>query len=308
MVLDASGLYKTYRKSGRAVTALDGMSLRVERGGVHGLIGPNGAGKSTLLRVILGLVRADRGTCRVLDGAPGQARAMRRTGSMIETPRLYPFLTGAATLRVLARTSGVRLSDPAPLLARVGLSHAADRKVSTYSVGMKQRLGVAAALLGDPDFLILDEPLNGLDPAGIREMRDLIARIAENGATVLLSSHVLGEVERVCDYVTIIKDGRALAEGRVADFLSRARALRIEARPLDRALERAQALAGPGAELRDGALWVSCAREDAPALLAALTGAGVDIFEARWAGGDLETLFFAATENTAGDEAGAPRT
>src|SRR5690606_13388518 len=125
--------------------------------------------------------------------------------------------------RVLARTSGIDLRDPAPALARVGLSDAANRKTATYSVGMKQRLGVAAALLGDPEFLILDEPLNGLDPAGIREMRDLIASLAGDGATVLLSSHVLSEVERVCDRVTIIKDGRAVADGDIAEFLGRSR-------------------------------------------------------------------------------------
>ena len=293
MILDAEDLHKTYRRGGRAVAALAGISLHVEPGGVHGLVGPNGAGKSTLLRTILGLVRADRGLCRVLDALPGDPKAMRRIGSMIETPRLYPFLTGAQTLRVLARTSGLDLKDPAPLLARVGLGDAADRKTSTYSVGMKQRLGVAAALLGQPELLILDEPLNGLDPAGIREMRDLIAGLAAGGATVLLSSHALAEVERVCDRVTIIKAGRAVAEGRIADFLSQSRMLRIEAAPLERAL----AIAGAGAEARDGALYAPCAREDAPRLLAALVNAGVEIFEARWAGQDLESLFFAKTED-----------
>jgi ABC-2 type transport system ATP-binding protein len=296
VIIEAHELHKTYRRGGRAVAALAGMSLGVLEGGVHGLVGPNGAGKSTLLRILLGLVRANRGDCRVLGGPPGNAQAMRDVGSMIETPRLWPFLTGAQTLRVLARTSGLSLPDPEAALARVGLEDAAHRRTATYSVGMKQRLGVATALLGAPRLLILDEPLNGLDPAGIREMRGLIAGLAAEGVTVLLSSHVLSEVERVCDRVTIIKAGRAVAEGRVSDFLSPSRLLRIDAAPLDAALR----VAGPKAEIRDGALWATVAREAAPRLIAALAGAGVQVFEARWTGADLESLFFAATDDESG--------
>lgn len=292
MILDVSDLHKTYRRG--AVTALDGMTMQVRAGGVHGLVGPNGAGKSTLLRIVLGLVRASRGGVRLFGERAGDPRLLRRTGSLIETPRFYPFMTGRQTLRVLARTSGLGDTEIPALLDRVGLTTAADRRTSSYSLGMKQRLGVAAALLGAPELLILDEPLNGLDPAGIREMRALVADLAAEGMTVLMSSHVLSEVERVCDRVTIIHSGRAVAEGAVAELLAQSRALRIDARPLDAALAVARR-AAPDARIADGAVWANVERAAAPALLSALTSDGVELFEARWTGQDLEALFFEAT-------------
>jgi ABC-2 type transport system ATP-binding protein len=292
-VLVAHDLGKIYGRGPGAVKALDGLSLEIPRGGVYGVLGPNGAGKSTFFRVALGLVRATQGGVRLLGATAGRdAHVRRRVGSMIETPRFHPYLTGRETLQFLARASGVRVDDLDARLDRVGLADAAGRKVSGYSVGMKQRLGVAAALLGAPEAVILDEPTSGMDPAGIQEMRALMRTLADrDGVTVLLASHQLAEVQKVCDRVAILDHGRLAAEGRVDALVGGQDRLRLTVSPVEAALE----VAGPRATREGDAVLVALDRSEAPELIRALVARGVDLTEARWVGGDLETVFLRET-------------
>ncbi|HEX9521130.1 MAG TPA: ABC transporter ATP-binding protein [Streptosporangiaceae bacterium] len=194
--------------------AVDRLDLRVSAGQVYGFLGPNGAGKTTTIRMLLGLVAPTGGQIDLLGRQLPDPRVTARTGSMIEEPAFYPWLTGRQNLQVLAATSG---GCPAAEIARVigltDLNDAAARKVRTYSQGMRQRLGIAAAMLGQPPLLIIDEPTNGLDPSGIRDIRELLRRLAADGTTVFLSSHLLAEVEQVCDRAAVIVRGRLIDEG-----------------------------------------------------------------------------------------------
>ncbi|TWD84794.1 ABC-2 type transport system ATP-binding protein [Kribbella amoyensis] len=225
-----TGLTKQYGDT----LAVDGVDLTVRPGEVYGFLGPNGAGKTTTLRILTGLISPTSGTVRVLGGAPGQAQVLARTGSMIESPAFYPYLSGLDNLRLLAEYAAVPRRRIEEVLTLVDLADRAKDRFSTYSLGMKQRLGVAAALLKDPELVILDEPTNGLDPAGMRDMRQLIRELGTEGRTVVLSSHLLGEVQQICDRVGIISAGRMVAEHDVDD-LRNDRELVIQARPLDRA-------------------------------------------------------------------------
>ncbi len=282
-----AGISKRFAGRSGAVQALDALSLLIPRGGVFGLLGPNGAGKSTLLRIIAGLVHQDAGSVELL-GEPASAIARRRLGALIDAPLFYPFLTARELLQVLAHTAHVAI-DPSSLLQRVGLEAAADRRIGGFSMGMKQRLGIAAALLGNPDIVILDEPTNGLDPEGMREMRVLLRDLAErDGITVLLSSHLLDEVERTCDHVAILRRGRLAAQGAVRDLL-RGERLWLDAGPADRVLAR---LGTRGTPHGDGVV-AQIERSEAPALIAALVADGVAIREARWLRPDLEEIFLA---------------
>ncbi|MEU2666969.1 ATP-binding cassette domain-containing protein [Micromonospora sp. NPDC007220] len=222
-VIEIEGLRKTFHsvRQGRRV-AVDGFDLLVEAGQIHGFLGPNGSGKTTTLRALLGLVRADAGRMTVLgvsspDGLPLVAG---RVGAIVESPQFFGNFTGHRTLRLLARAGGVPVARVDEVLEQVGLRDRGDERVKGYSLGMKQRLAVASALLKDPELLILDEPANGLDPAGIREMRDLMRSLAEAGVTVLVSSHILAEIQLICDHVTIISRGRRVAAGRVDEVLA----------------------------------------------------------------------------------------
>jgi ABC-type multidrug transport system ATPase subunit len=207
-VIECQGLTKHYRR----VTALAGLDLTVEAGTVFGFLGPNGAGKTTTLRILLGLVTPTSGRAR-LNGRPVPDPAgLARVGAMIEEPAFYPWLTGRANLAVLAR-SGPAGAGIGRALAQVGLAEVADRKVKGYSQGMRQRLGLAVALMRQPSLLLLDEPANGLDPAGIAEFRALLRSLADGGTTVFLSSHLLAEVEQVCDQVAVIQSGRLVSQG-----------------------------------------------------------------------------------------------
>ncbi|MGC5050511.1 ABC transporter ATP-binding protein [Micromonospora sp. DT48] len=222
-VIEIEGLRKTFHslRRGRRV-AVDGFDLLVEAGQVHGFLGPNGSGKTTTLRALLGLVRADSGSMRVL-GATTPERLPEvagRVGAIVESPQFYGNFTGYRTLRLLALAGGVPVTRVDEVLAQVGLADRGDERVKGYSLGMKQRLAVASALLKRPELLILDEPANGLDPAGIREMRDLVRSLAANGVTVLVSSHILAEIQLICDHVTIISRGRRVTAGPVTEVLA----------------------------------------------------------------------------------------
>jgi ABC-2 type transport system ATP-binding protein len=211
--------------------AVDGVELLVPRGSAFGYLGPNGAGKTTLIRTLLGLTRANAGTMSLL-GKPVPAersRALARVGAIVDEPRFHPHLTGQENLRLLAAARGGDAEQRiAPSLARVGLAERAEDKVATYSMGMRQRLGVAACLLADPDLLMLDEPMNGLDPAGMHEMRAMIASLADEGRTVVLSSHLLDEVERTCDAVAIVDHGRVIRQGPIDELIRGAGAMVVQ--------------------------------------------------------------------------------
>jgi ABC-2 type transport system ATP-binding protein len=288
-VIQVTGLTKTYG----SVRALDGLDLSIPRGGVYGVLGPNGAGKSTLFRILLGLIRATDGTASVMGGAVTEVAHMRRMGSMIETPRFPPYMTARQVLRWLALEHGIgRATDIPHWLQRVGLTEAADRKVRGFSVGMMQRLGVAASLMSRPDLVILDEPTSGMDPPGIQEMRALIRSLADDdGVTVVLASHQLLEVQRVCDRVAILNKGRLVREGAVSELTSVGERLRLVVSPAAQVLE---VLGAKGVAEGDAVL-ADIKRDEGPALIRALAAAGVDIHEARWVGTDLEAIFFTET-------------
>jgi ABC-2 type transport system ATP-binding protein len=206
-----------------ANTAVNSVELLVPRGSAFGYLGPNGAGKTTLMRVLLGLTHADAGTVSLLGYPVPRHRdaALARVGAIVDEPRFYGHLTGRQNLRLLATAREAAARDRiGPVLERVGLAHRADDRVSAYSMGMRQRLGVAACLLGDPELLILDEPMNGLDPAGIAGMRDLIQSLVADGRTVVLSSHLLDEVERTCDAVAIVDRGSIIRQGPISELLA----------------------------------------------------------------------------------------
>ncbi len=214
-----------------ATVAVDGVELLVPRGSAFGYLGPNGAGKTTLIRTLLGLTRANAGTMALL-GTPvpaQRATALARVGAIVDEPRFHPHLTGRDNLRLLAAARGGDAEQRIdPSLARVGLTEKARDKVATYSMGMRQRLGVAACLLADPELLMLDEPMNGLDPAGMHEMRAMIASLADEGRTVMLSSHLLDEVERTCDAVAIVDHGRVIRQGPIDELIRGAGTLVVQ--------------------------------------------------------------------------------
>src|SRR5262249_49883828 len=187
-------------------------AMSVRRGEVYGFLGPNGAGKTTTLRMLVGLIKPTSGTATVAGHEPGEPAGLARTGSLVESPGFYPFLSGRENLRVVADLADIPHRRVEEVLEVVELANRAHRKFGTYSTGMKQRLAVAAALLKDPELLILDEPTNGLDPQGMAEMRKLIKDIGQGDRTVLLSSHLLGEVEQICDRVGVISNGRLVKQ------------------------------------------------------------------------------------------------
>jgi len=297
-VISTQALTKRY---GDSIVAVDALALRVRRGEVYGFLGPNGAGKTTTLRMLVGLVRPTSGTATVLGAPPGARAGLARIGAMIEQPAFYPYLSGRDNLRVLARHAGVAETRVAPVLDQVGLSGRATDRTATYSMGMKQRLGVAAALLKDPELLILDEPTNGLDPAGMAEMRDFIRSLSDGGRTVLLSSHLMGEIEQVSDRVGVIRDGALVAEGTIAELRGRA-GLRVRAEP--QAAARRLIAALPEVEAvttRAGLLEIAVDPAHAAAINRALVHAGVAVSEIYAQTASLEDVFLELTTNDGGD-------
>ncbi|MFQ6026954.1 MAG: ABC transporter ATP-binding protein [Dehalococcoidia bacterium] len=224
-VIETTGLTKRFG----SVTAVSDLGLRVPQGGVFGLLGPNGSGKTTTMSMLLGLVRPTAGTFRVLGQEGASLAALRRTGAIVETPSFYPYLSGRANLRYFQGITGRGSpSEVDQLLRQVDLADNAHRKFSTYSLGMKHRLGIAYALLGEPELMFLDEPTNGLDPAGMAEVRDLIQDLGGGGRTVVLSSHLLHEVEQVCDGMAILSRGKLIAQDRVQNLLRQPGTLRLK--------------------------------------------------------------------------------
>ncbi|ABY36795.1 MAG TPA: ABC transporter ATP-binding protein [Chloroflexus aurantiacus] len=239
--------------------AVDRLNLTVGKGEVFGFLGPNGAGKTTTIAMLLGLVRPTKGQAIVLghDVQREPAEALRRVGAMIEAPAFYPYLSGADNLRVLARAGGIPAERVGQVLATVELSDRARDKVATYSQGMKQRLAIAAAMLPDPELIMLDEPTNGLDPAGTVEIRNLIRELAAGGRTILLCSHLLYEVEQLCSRVAILKEGKLIASGDVATLLRRGQGVRL----------RVQGDPGPAVSLLRTLSWVNSVTVQGDAIL-----------------------------------------
>ena len=221
LVIETSGLRKVYRSRGGRTVAVDDLDLQVPAGGVHGFLGPNGSGKTTTIKMLLGLARPSRGDMRLF-GLQVPARlpeVIDRVGAVVEEPRFVPNFSGRKNLTLLARSIGVPRSSVDSALRQVDLADRAREDYRSYSLGMRQRLAIAAALLKSPDLLILDEPTNGLDPAGIHGIREMVRSLGESGVTVLLSSHILAEVQQVCHSVSIVGNGRLLASGKVSDLL-----------------------------------------------------------------------------------------
>jgi ABC-type multidrug transport system ATPase subunit len=287
----------TKRYGGRL--AVDSVSLTVRRGEVYGFLGPNGAGKTTTLRMLLGLVQPTSGSARVLGKPPGSPPAVSGTGALVEGPGFYPYLSGRDNLRVMARYRGLTDAAADTALERVGLADRGRDRFKSYSLGMKQRLGVGSALLGGPALLVLDEPTNGLDPAGMADMRALVSDLAAAGHTVILSSHLLAEVQEICHRVGVIAAGRLLTEGTVSD-LRGAGSVLLRAEPLDRALAVALRAAGDDAVSVVGegaarALRLDGLTDAVPALTRELVAGGVDVLEIRTVERSLEDVFFEMT-------------
>jgi ABC-2 type transport system ATP-binding protein len=296
--VEARGLVKRYGR----VTAVDGVDLTVEAGDVYGYLGPNGAGKTTTLRILLGLIRPDSGSVRLLGRDPLREgpHALDGVAGFVEEPASYGYLSGRANLRLLASLDrNVPATRVDEVLGQVGLLDRADDRVAGYSLGMRQRLGIAGALLRAPRLLILDEPANGLDPAGIRDLRALVARLAGEGMTILYSSHLLAEVEEVCNRVAIIDDGRIVFEGYLEELRrSFGERYKLEASDPEAALRAARSSSGvAGEQLEGGVLRFEV---EAPEALDALTirlgRENVAVRSLTTERASLEDLFFRLTE------------
>jgi ABC-2 type transport system ATP-binding protein len=294
--IEARGLVKRYGD----ITAVDHVDLTVGAGDVYGYLGPNGAGKTTSLRMLLGLIRPDEGSARLFGRDPllEGARALDGVAGFVEAPRFYPYMSGRRNLELVAALDGdgaeYRIDEA---LDTVDLADRAKDKVGGYSHGMRQRLGIAGALLRDPRLLLLDEPTTGLDPAGMRDMRALIRRLADQGMTVLLSSHLMAEVEELCDRVAIVGSGRVLYEGALDELMASATA-RYELRTTDDA--RAAGMAARFGEVTEVAGGLSFAgdEQNAAELSIALGQAGVGITALVPHAPTLEELFFEMTEGS----------
>jgi ABC-2 type transport system ATP-binding protein len=303
-VIEIEGLRKVYRRRRGEVRALDGLDLTVRAGGVFGFLGPNGSGKTTTIRCLLGLARPSGGRCLVFGAeSPGQLPSVvDRVGSLVEAPGVNPGVTGRDALRVLATASGIGGRTVDATLELVGLAPRADDLIRGYSLGMRQRLGIAIALLKDPELLVLDEPANGLDPAGIREVRQLVRRLADEGRTVFLSSHLLSEVEQVCDEVAIVSAGRTIAQGAVSDVLAGALPAALWVRVTDLAgATDALRRAGLPAEQDGDRIRVGVAAQHGEEVTRALVDAGHFPSELRPVETTLEDAFFALTASSTED-------
>jgi ABC-2 type transport system ATP-binding protein len=284
-------------------TIVDNVSFELRRGEVFGFLGPNGAGKTTTIRMLVGLIKPTSGRVTVCghDLRRDFEAAMRCIGCIVENPDLYRFMTGRENLEHFARMLGVARLETERVAELVALEHRLDQRVGTYSLGMRQRLGIAQALLGDPQLLILDEPANGLDPAGIREIRTLLRRLAaEREMAVFVSSHLLGEVELMCDRVAIIHKGRILKEGDVRELISSRREMELR---VDDVAKAALVLAEKNVvhTIDDGVIDVAIDEADTPPLVAELVRNGVAIFHAQRKVHTLEELFL---ETTGGETVG----
>ena len=292
-VIETESLTKVYRN----VVAVDGLSMSVPSGHAFGLLGPNGSGKTTTMGMLLGLVRPTSGAYSLFGSSDGLEQSLRRIGAIIEYPAFYPYLTGRENLLyfqgIFQRGSP---EDIDSLLDRVGLADSGDKRFSTYSLGMKQRLGLAFALLGDPEVLFLDEPTNGMDPMGMAEVRHLIRELCADGRTVLMASHLLNEVEQVCDSVVIMSNGALIAQGDVSDILQSRDQVRLRTTDDEKAVAVLSELAWvEDVRMEDGEVVVSAPGDSAALISTTLGRSGVYVIETNSGRGSLERYFFEVT-------------
>ncbi len=305
--VETHGLTKRFGEN----TAVNGVELLIPRGCAFGYLGPNGAGKTTLIRVLLGLTHADAGTMRLLGHSVPRHRAtaLARVGAIVDEPRFHGHLTGRQNLQILAAAREPEAKQRiGPALERVGMMQRADDKVSKYSMGMRQRLGVAACLIGDPQLLILDEPMNGLDPAGMQDMRDMILSLVAEGRTVVLSSHLLDEVERTCDAVAIVDRGKVIRQGAIADLLAGSSfVVEVECSESSRAGELLKGIAiGGRVEVWPLSLGITLpagtGREVIAEINRVLVGGGISVYRLQEVQTSLESWFLQVTSRLGASE------
>jgi ABC-2 type transport system ATP-binding protein len=296
--VEVRGLVKTYGPN-RVVDAVD---LTVEQGDIYGYLGPNGAGKTTTLRMMLGQIRRDGGSVKLFGRDPAAGiGALEYVAGFVEAPTFYPYLTGRENLEFLGTLDGgVARRQLDEVLDRVGLLDRACDRVGTYSLGMRQRLGIAASLMRSPKLLVLDEPANGLDPAGMRDLRALVSSLPEQGVTVLYSSHLLSDVEEVCNRVAIVNGGKISFEGRLDELRASFDApYRLETGDDGRALVAAKASGALDARIENGVLWLEASSDVVDRLTVTLGRAGIPIRSLGQERRTLEDLFFRLTEEAA---------
>lgn len=289
-IIQSAGLTRRFGH----LLAVDGLDLAVPSGCISAFLGPNGAGKTTAIRLLLGLLKPQGGTCEVLGYPPGHREALAQLGALVETPSLYPQLTGFENVEITRLLRNLPPSESSRVLSLVGLNASSGRQVQTYSLGMRQRLGLALALIGSPKLLILDEPTNGLDPSGIQEMRELICRLPkETGATIFLSSHLLAEVEHMADHLVVIHRGRLRYQGPIDDFGS-GRDLHLRLR-VGNEVRAGEVLSEAGfpSHMEGRFLDVQGGPEDAPRVASVLVSAGIPLFEMVPQQSTLEARFLA---------------
>ncbi len=302
-ILSVAGLSKHYGK----LRAVDDVSFDIQSGQVFGFLGPNGSGKTTTIGMIFGIVTPTTGHLRLFgsDDPRALAQARRRVGGTLEQPNLYPYLTGRQNLRLVAAIKRVADRHIEPALQAVDLLAAADRKTKGYSLGMKQRLALAAAMLGDPELLIFDEPTNGLDPEGMQEIRELILKLSRSGRTIVLCTHLLAEVERVCTHVAILKQGRLLRSGPVSELTTGAPVFRL-CTDNERTLWEAVCNYPAARQMRreHGAVYTELADSDPALLCRYLAGVGIYLAELSHQRPTLEQTFLRVTGSNSATDTG----
>jgi ABC-2 type transport system ATP-binding protein len=296
LAIVTQGLTKQYKN----ITAVNNLDLAVPKGTIYGFLGPNGAGKTTTIRMLLGLVKPSKGTLSILgyNLETQRNKIAQKVGAIVETPAFYNYLSAEDNLKVLAYSSNLSLTSNEinKLIDRVGLTGRGKDKVKTYSLGMKQRLGIAATLLSNPEILFLDEPTNGLDPAGTVEMRNLISELGAENRTIFISSHLLNEVEQICSDVVIVKEGEKKLEGKMSSLLAQTKGFAIKANPSIEALSILQQY--PNLETKpetDDWLYVKAQADDIPSVISALVSARVRIYQVIERRNSLEELFLELT-------------
>lgn len=298
-VIRLDNLTKTYGKGDKALTAINKLSFDVQAGQIYGFLGPNGAGKTSTIKILLNLIYASSGQAYLFDTPINDAHDMLRTrvGALVEEATFYPFMTAYDNLRVFAQISGIEGKQVINrVLDLVGMTSFAHRKTKTFSTGMKQRLGVASALLNNPDLLILDEPSSGLDPKGIQDMRAMIHNLAKNeGKTIFLSSHLLHEIEQTCDRVAIIQNGTLIREGDVRELLAEQSIVRMKASPIDEAYTLLQEKFA--VQITDDLLEISAPEREIPDMIRFLSSNNIDIYEISLKKRTLEDLFLEVTHD-----------
>ncbi len=299
-VIEANELTKRYgTRRGKSVLAVDRISFAVEQGQVFGFLGPNGSGKTTTIGMLVGIINPTGGSFRLF-GASGPrdlVAARARVGATLETPNFYPYLSGRDNLRIAATIKGVGRPRIEECLELVGLADRARHRFKTYSLGMKQRLALAATMLNDPELIVLDEPANGLDPQGMKEIREIIRILASRGKTIFLSSHLLWEVERTCTHVSIVRKGRIVATGTVAEVVSGATAAFLKAEDLDALAAALEEYPGASAVRRsDGGVIATLESDDLASVNRYLAGLGIHVSHLAPHRQSLEDAFMDLTE------------